>query len=282
MAITGAPSYTTLAHVERVLRTAQKKTNFSNVYRDLKTEASTGTLAKVTLGSSYSGYQRFEIKFNSSTAFEVFLGNVQEGVTSIGTGTVSVAFASDNSEISIAVVDWTGPFTSSTIISLRSTIDMSDDDATLFIVEAERYVDAKARLVYSPRISVTSASEEALIFTTHVPSIVDISTSRYASFLIFDSIFATERNEDEQPTNFEKQADSLIKILVTRLEHTLKSGPQWTARTPLFPDTKVQFRDISETEGKDVLLNEYGIGIDRVEEGIREWKKNVSQTLLTA
>jgi len=245
--------YCTLDDVKRILRSAgsrESRIRFTDAYKDLKAKSdNTGTifLSGVNFESSFADHETFTFTFTDSTSFDV-IGDV---AGDIGSGTIQSTFTATD-KFTVPTSKWTGLADTDDEYYITSNSDISDDDADGFIQDSRKFINAELARIFGDLDSVSFISDPA----ENIPQPVSYACMRYASYEIFNSVFAGVSLDEETPVQkWKDMADEAMKKYVT----STGVGPRWLARDSLITELgipgvgegEIDIKTITAAKNKD-------------------------------
>lgn len=196
-------TYTTLDDVRRLLRAKPPagRLRFSESYSHLMASTdNTGTiqLAGMRISDEYADVASYEIQFGGDSTSFVMKKVDRETNTNliVGSGVKQVNFASSDGFFQIDSTSWLGWSFPGDVVVLNTNSHISKYDASAFIMDAERFVDANLE----SRIRFELISESNLVFpldsTSVVPKSVALATMNIAAYMMYKAVYLDQINTE--------------------------------------------------------------------------------------
>lgn len=241
--------YATLTNVKEILlstpnlRSGGKKVDFSEAYRDLRSDPNNvGSiqLNRVDFDDGYFGSAKFLITFTSASAFDAIInpeGNVS--AVSLGSGDTSSLFTATNPMITpsttVYTIDpsyWGGVASVGDKVVFLSTSAISNTIAENVINQASFFIDG---MILGSKL-VTSTTPQSLIYTAlTLPSVVGIATSYLAAYLIWARV---HRGDDLAKSFVRVWKEQAVAYAQNYIRQLPRPGPAWRSRQPLIATSK--------------------------------------------
>lgn len=184
-------TYCGFEDVRRLLRAKdyEGRIRFSDSYRNLRKQddAQGISLKALSISPEYSGTEEYMITFLDDTNFKMEVGEeARIARRYVGQGDINTDFIADDGSIRIDSADWSGTPALNEIIFFETDSHMSIMDALQFVRDAEILVD----VILEENLGYTTPKDNELRFErVDVPKAVRASTARFASFLIYSTIY---------------------------------------------------------------------------------------------
>jgi hypothetical protein len=194
-------TYTSLTDVRRILRATppRGRIKFSESYSTLKKAVdNTGTIELLNIGISqyYSDNADYKIVFdNDSTSFTFYKYDTEKSVEyPVGIGIKQKDFTTQDGFFAVDSTSWRGYTFPGDYIWFKTDSQMSLIDASIFIQDAEYFVDS----ILEKNIRFTTTVETALRFdtTSGIPKTVFMAATKIASYFIYKSIYLENSQDD--------------------------------------------------------------------------------------
>lgn len=221
------PIYTTVADVERVLRSsAEGKVRLSDraltsvIVQDSNSRVqylTTVDQTAISLDNAFEGQKKLKFDFTSGTAFDVFdVDPVQRHTILLGTGTISAEYTTPDTLITIAAATFGGTIVAGDSVILTFEAHLSIEDAEAFIDEAEIEVDTILSEFGYDYLNLVQFAERLFETSSDVPPAVGMATTYLAAYYTYSNVFASKfKSGDGAEQNFSNRWKS-------RAEKTLK------------------------------------------------------------
>jgi hypothetical protein len=226
-----ARDYCTLANIKRLLRTANRKINTSEAYKELGYNADNIgdiKLIDVTIEESYVGHERFTATFSDSTSFVV--SGEESGY--LGTGNIGSLFSC--SRFSIPSTFWTGDPETADVVYFVSDSDVSTDDAEEYIVDASNFIRNKLGELFGDSTNIPWETD----LTLDIPDGLVFASIRLAAYYIFTSAIAGTVIDQESPVIYwyKEGLQAIEDFLAWYKKETQVGAPRWRSREVLFTE----------------------------------------------
>ena len=255
-------TYTTLAKVQRVLRSnAQKRINFSGQYRNLGGDtdnSSAITLSSVSFYDNYVNQEEVILTFRDTTSYAITSVDEKTGRRShktVGSSNIYTDYTTSDGYI-IGKDYWSndpaiGSSTDSDAdkVVFQTEVHMSTDDLYDYIHDTEIWVDTILKqAVYQ---DTTVALNTMLFDSTSVPHEIDFATSRLAAFFVFNDVYTVniEGLQDMEPKaitntpalNWYRQGMRMLEQYINiYTNQEIASTPRWVSFKKLFTSQGVK------------------------------------------
>lgn len=236
--------YTTLADVERVLRTsAESKIRFSDralievVAKDSNNNTNTDILVdfdSITIDDDYDDQTLLQVSFTSATDYDVFLSEpkIKRNLL-LGSGDIASPFTTPDGLITIPSGVFSGTIEIGDTVDLRFDAHMSVNHANAYIDDTEVTVDT---VLSEKSVDYLTGAEERLFPTSpEVPVPVKVATQYLAAFYIYTDVFRGKFVDEEAfqksyAHRWKKRAETMINKYAktaTRMTPVILSFPSF-------------------------------------------------------
>lgn len=250
-----ARDYCDLTNVKRLLRTANRKINTSEAYKDLgynSDNVGTIILTAVTIEESYADHERFTATFSDSTSFVV--SGEESGY--LGTGSIGSLFSC--SRFSIDSTSWTGTPGSNDVVYFVSDSDVSTDDAEAYIGDASNFIRNKLGELFGDSTNIPWETE----LTLAIPDGLVFAAIRLAAYYIFSSAMAGTVINQEAPIIYwyREGLQAIDDFLAWYKKETQAGSPRWRSREVLFKEIGISGleEDVIDLTEDTTLDTSYG------------------------
>jgi hypothetical protein len=230
-----AATYTTLEDLRRVMNSSNdKKVRFSvdaidsivaitsdrKPNKDIQIDT---TLSSVQ--TSFQGAQTYRFEFTDDTNFNVYLvGNQAQSdyrEVLIGTGDKNTDYTSPDGNITIGAGTFSGTIELGDSNTIKLNCDVSDDNACLYIRDAEIEIDSSLSEYYA---EYTPEAQDTIYTAVTTPSQVKLATTYLAAYYLYSDMYVDVLREGDSKESF-------LPGWKKRAERIMNSFIKFTART---------------------------------------------------